>query len=701
MRVCVLLISFFGAFLGSTERFGLRYHERARKIPGAYDVYLDSLISKYENASYYLKIFGLVTSNQAKRLIEELDSLRKEIQDRVDYVSENHKRMSMIPFGVLANRYIVDDAVVAGFRSIDYYRRILSFCLADLESRILTVSETFLDPVCMSAYNKSFNEDIDCRLSSLCFGVIKKNVDGLFICSGYSKNLFRHYRLAKSTLLADVFPLREGQFEFYCNVSNNRPLLVHKSLLNGDKRFVDPFSVLLQSDFPFLTFSDGGYRALVFSQFVDSYSTVSLATAGFKYVCNDTLFAESSIIDDVNVFRSFRGCRNFVLTEGSDVSSKICVDHLYQDFQALVDRCPEDWYTFDHAVATFETYTIGINDYSEVLWKTIPQVVTDLLRYFDRNHINVRVQDFEKFYKDFVDYVRSFGTLTNVTVRFADQVFDGIGANLRLLDSFTFRNFSENFVDYFWAKAMGVDVEQIRDTTHFESIHSVTSVSGWLAQAISSFVRPFWQVFLELLEDILDIIIRVLFDLTPLLEKFYRLTLAAFDSLLNLLFQVLTLVLSFLLHILIILESKILLSEYLLVYLFLSRYWSSPVPPLLILLLLILVFGFQRSYPSFLFFVLNHQIKSVLNATAIPSVTYDYQFVYNITLVNYTHHLYHFSIVNTPYSYSFYVSNVSVFTYVSEKFSSFNSTFFVTTFSHYLDSSDDCDFVCFLKFFGF
>lgn len=126
-------------------------------------------------------------------------------------------------------------------------------------------------------------------------------------------------------------------------------------------------------------------------------------------------------------------------------------------------------------------------------------------------------------------------------------------------------------------------------------------ILSWIESAFSAIMRPFVDALLTIVSPILDVIFSFLLDLEKIFSKILQALISKIDVLVNILFQFVELILEAISRLLVMLDAKYLLVEYVvtlsLLYLFLTR---DLIVLSFLFTLLVFLFGLTRPYPSFL-----------------------------------------------------------------------------------------------------
>ncbi|APG77852.1 hypothetical protein [Xingshan nematode virus 1] len=676
---CALYTFLFTFSVVSSIDMSLLTHNKFRNVEGMHDVVLRHWLDRISMLKRWLKEGNFNVTSRDNILID-LNLFTGRVSKYIQEVSEKVKIIDTMPIGVLANRYLMTRDVVLSERRYDSYRRDFTVCSAENEKKtFLVVRVRDPDPNCLAVFNRTIDNKIGCLMANTCLHIALFKKGNIRICRGYDRDNFETYRLSTLDGFNQRFVLRERVFEFFCNLSNFRPLLVYKPLVYSEG-FMNPFNALIQNRSPYFIFSDKGYRAVVYSQFHHEFTSLSIKIPYLRYVCNDRLFVRAKAVDDVSIFRSKRGCRRHVHYGSESMRYNVCVDHLFENWRLLIDRCPEDWYDFDRSVRTMEVSTLNVNDVTDTFWKSFVVLGRSLIDYY-----------YARIFSD------TYGTLDellnavhgaaltifrwNVTrIDFIDNVYE---RSSRMLSAVVFKNFTDYFVHAFMVALMGTNVTE----TGLIYNYQVKSFSSWLAEAIVSFVRPFWDVFLEIFRVVLDITLEVFMDLAPLMSKFEKVLSSTIDRVFSLFLSILRIFFVFVLHLFVYVDSYYMFFEYLIVFFFFSRYFSTLLPPLLLTFLVLMIFGFVRFYPSPLLIVLNPQIRHLLNYSMLPFPSDYYVFVFTVSSFNSTHDQVYMDYSGTPFYYSFYLSRLPIYQPLLTALSTFNSTSFFFTFSQYMLSS--------------
>lgn len=126
-------------------------------------------------------------------------------------------------------------------------------------------------------------------------------------------------------------------------------------------------------------------------------------------------------------------------------------------------------------------------------------------------------------------------------------------------------------------------------------------VFGWLSDELNKLFRVLGNLLLDSLGYIFDRIISQIYAMLPLLEEFIDITI-----------RFIRYIFVALVKIIITVEKQIFLSEYLVLYLVTAYYMNLELAPLVFLVLVILVFGITRWFPSLLLILLNGEFRTDL-----------------------------------------------------------------------------------------
>lgn len=627
------------------SKLGLRSHPNLRLQPGLYDPVIETS---------YSQLLKLQSTQQFVLNKESMISkLENAIMQRLSRYRMRARFIMEVPVGVLQRRRLVlYDPKNAG--RFLFNEQLLTTRCFDFPGRfeILRYMKWNLDKLCTVVWKTTdFYATRACHLPTLCVDVKVFHYQDLVVCVGVHESMFSTVPILKY----DSHPiwnmtLLDAPFQSFCNLTDDTLHSFPDSFIFNLTNFEFAQHVLHYRH-PHLVASDGGYIHLV-GMLQSQYIPAQVSTYPIAYICDDRLFRVTQVVDNVNVFRSPRGCRYHVKV--SDFYQKPtpagvhCVDYLYDpEFHY---RCPSDWIDVaqlsdDHLLASFlvqeprnDTWTMIKHTVRWVLdeLRTLPFVVKiHGLMGFASEMRQSSAQVASILAEALREITNAIQSSLQLDVSLG-KIFKGLAKFLGFENTFNVRLFARDTIDYFFRVLVANDSSKV-DFGRTANLFGI-DIGKWLTDALMTVLKPFWRLFLDVLDDALQMILEFLVQITPIIEQFCQHVERSLEALMMALFRLLQVLLSLILHLFVFVERKVFLSEYLLVFVVLSYKLRSPIPAAVVLILLILILGLSRKFPSLLLLLLNNEFRNIIHSTSILDESYvDYYVNITFRSVNVTH----------------------------------------------------------------
>ncbi|APG77855.1 hypothetical protein [Xinzhou nematode virus 1] len=626
---------------------GLRVHHVLRTRKGYFDPYLEKYFKPLQHVLDMLAHPHLSDSDFAAFTLSK-EQYTKKIQDYMFDIYKQSKSSHQLVMGVAKRRPVVYTAPADPFYPRFAYYGMSDTCWFKDRSANFIYFLNNPDPSCMSAIDRHEFEITGCKLASQCSYIQAHHFFNTTICYGRRGDNVKYMALAPYKI--PYVPLtRNSQqiFSIYCNITTSTIVVLPTYFLQSyDNVALDYYNYTLHH--PYITLVDFSYQNVFLPMLHSSFSPLQLKLdQPFKYVCNDSLFEKTSFVDDYNVFRSPRGCENFIYFYEYEQHINICVDYLFLPTSSLISKCPDDWNDFSSARAPRNYVTLIIRSHLNDTWSMIKYNIDYFISRLSKTILQISTTTFDSFIRTFDTYFLKFLDLFQrflsdfeSGIFFKTSVYENFFAYLSLFLSpsqFNLRQLIKDSIVFFFKTMTGnfTQLPSDNETLYMDTNMFGLDIGKWLADAFTSILKPFWQLFLTILEDALNIISDFLFDLVPLLQKFVFVFQRTMGKFLDLLTTIIKILATLLLHIIVYFDTKIFLSEYLILYIFLAYYWRSTIPPLIFLIILILIFGITRRFPSLFLLLLNKEFRD-LRYLGFNS-SFFYHIAFNTTSHNNTH----------------------------------------------------------------
>nr|QVG74720.1 hypothetical protein 1 [ssRNA positive-strand virus sp.] len=296
----------------------------------------------------------------------------------------------------------------------------------------------------------------------------------------------------------------------------------------------------------------------------------------YKYVCDDALYEEAKMIDNIYIFPSRRNdCRKHIRY---NFTHFFCYDTIFSSYE----RCPSDYFT---------TYYYSYAD------------------FYIKNKIPIRNKTLDVF--DYIDYtIKNYflGIKSEYNVRtwfeFYFKKWEDLFDYKSVID-YLFHKNNQN-IDYFISKL--ANRTSYNDTTEHLYGNWISDIFGVLirpfVEAFLSILKEFWEFLrdpiIEILNIFLDIIIELIFDFEKLLTKLLDAIEPKLIEIIDLLLKLVEIIKKFLVSIFVAIENKYYVSEYIILLIIIIYFMHNTTASLLTLVLIILIFGIKRKFCSLL-----------------------------------------------------------------------------------------------------
>lgn len=285
-------------------------------------------------------------------------------------------------------------------------------------------------------------------------------------------------------------------------------------------------------------------------------------------------------------------------------------------------------------------FTIFDNLLSEI--KLIKVELKNLVRLADKRIMNSFLRNFS------VEFKHYSNNIYNVMKSFKnkkqnDELFvNSINVTLDFNSTLTLIESGYHYFFYLLTGRSKFEHGYLNKTgKYFQDVFGVRltrSILSWFTDALSSVIRPFWNVCLEIIDDILRLLVDFLFGA----EKFMEMILKIFEGNLykfvNIFYRFLKFFIRLIFYTIVLIDRNIKLFEIFVLFLIFSYFLRDRIISMTLSLVVIFVFGFDKGYESVLFVLYNNypikfsellgSDRCYANDTHITCNVYDVEVVY-------------------------------------------------------------------------
>lgn len=341
--------------------------------------------------------------------------------------------------------------------------------------------------------------------------------------------------------------------------------------------------------FPFAIF-DSKARYLSVSKFNETMSNLTKSI--------DTI---SSAM--VKVFSGLNVTMGSVLNS-SDFSSAINLDNITVAISNLslalvgsLDGYKTQW---GKDMAIMEKFLGNVANYLDLLFKAF-----DIFKGNFRSGMQEQLKIFSRTFKDGKITINQFSSLVKVLNSTAGIV-----------------TLNQTSLEQLWRTYFYLLTKD--DSFMREDINNVGSIFSWLVDVLSALFKPFFEVLISFIGEIVMAFVEFILDFEPLVEKILTTLEAAFEKLVGALFRILVFIINLIKRLVFFVDQRFHLFEYVLFYAFIYFFvFENHFICIFCIVFVIFLFGSSRYFPSLL--------------TALDNLCTAFQkFLHNLIAFNFT-----------------------------------------------------------------
>lgn len=486
---------------------------------------------------------------------------------------------------------------------------------------LMTMSERPItaDCFCLCPDCTARPDAVCCDMIGSCGKSVMASFDGDDYCYALPKIRLStpEYYVVNYTDVRDHSAVNES-YVALCHAETRRYVTIPRPMYEIASRVpLSEFVVSLTSDHAvFLLSSYYRVREYLLRPVFDLYPVFLRA---HSYVCDDALYELGvRFMFNVQVYPSFRGScdywytsddRNFSVCLSMLRRGVVCPDDLVLMRRDVTSFLPSDVHVVTALISNrtasfFFQDMINLVNYvfDRFIFRLNPvYLCQDLIVFFVmaiRRHL-FSLADDENFFDVLVSKIFSvnntyslvFHDLYNTSTDFADAVIR--------------RMIAEEPDAYYAAMSSDGGSQNVSMRVPRSTSFCWFSLSCWVTKTFRTLIFPFWRALQELLADMIKMVLDILLACVPLFEISVLHLIDYFDKLLELILHLLDIFAMLVTKVFIFLETKIFLSEYLILFSVLAWTFWNPYSALVVTFLSVLVFGYKRWFPSILLKILS------------------------------------------------------------------------------------------------
>lgn len=495
-------------------------------------------------------------------------------------------------------KYEISDTFILNYfrnKIIDPEGYSIYYKFAEVSEKIPKLNFKFynhLEEYCSEAYIGG-----DCRISSDCTNIQRVYiVNGVSLCYGHTITKGKEWYFYNTTVQylkqTDTFLKYLDNFDLILIFQNRIQIFFPIKLLHFDDYFrVD---IRFNGVFVKLKFLDLEYLGKQF----EKQSLIGFVPIKYryKYVCDDSLYKNLRMVDDIYIYPSSRGaCNKYIYYNNSHY---LCFDLLFTSHEI----CPKDYFIsntqFNKIFDVNKFYILPVKNNTDKYIGYINYYIESFYTKFLENYNILKIEIF-KFWSDLYERFSN-----NITKFFDYKIIIDYLINKQNIN-----------IDYFIQKLSSKNITIDYDKNLY---------GNWISDIFGVLIKPFTEAFLAILKEFweflreplieilnifLDILIDVLLDFEKLLNKILIAIEPKLILLIELLVKLFIIIQKLIITLYVQIDNEFILTEYIVLYIIILYLLKNTVASTLLLLLIILVFGLNRHFCSILLTIINDEYK--------------------------------------------------------------------------------------------